>query len=167
MKPARRAHLPRNHAGLLIDTNLLAVLAVGAHNPTWVERVRRTRAYTAADFHALRDFIRPFRAFIITPHILAEVSNLLLTTHDGAPPRYLPQLLELLRGMKEVHIAKDAFLGSVHFPMLGATDAAIIELARDRDLPVITDDFPLYGYLIRMGCEAANLQHLRGHDWLR
>jgi len=63
-------------SGLLIDTNLLIMFFIGFFDPQQVSRFGRTDRYDAADFYALAQLVEYFRRVIVTPHILAEVSNL-------------------------------------------------------------------------------------------
>lgn len=46
------------------------------------------------------------------------------------------------------------------FDVFGLADAAVATAARGRYL-VVTDDGPLYGYLINSGIDAVNLQQIR------
>lgn len=63
--------------GILIDANLLLLLAVGRHDPALIASYKHTRSYSADDYSILEQFISLFRTVITTPHIMTEVSNLL------------------------------------------------------------------------------------------
>ncbi|MCH7813134.1 MAG: hypothetical protein IID40_03845, partial [Planctomycetes bacterium] len=99
-------------------------------------------------------------------HILAELSNLAIGQLSAKPPPYLPAMLETLRKATEIYVEKDVVLGRAYFPRIGLTDAVIVELARDKHYLVLTDDFPLYGYLQANHCESINFNHIRTTDWL-
>ncbi|HEY7305310.1 MAG TPA: hypothetical protein VH601_14395 [Bryobacteraceae bacterium] len=62
--------------GLLIDTNLLVLFAVGSVNRDRIETFKRTRRYTAEDFDLLLRVLGNWGVRYTTPHVLAEVSNL-------------------------------------------------------------------------------------------
>lgn len=63
-------------AGLLIDTNLLVLFAVGSVNRWRIETFKRTREYTKADFDLLLRALENQQPLYTTAHVLAEVSNL-------------------------------------------------------------------------------------------
>jgi hypothetical protein len=63
-------------ARLLIDTNLLVLLAVGTVNRDRIETFKRTRQYTTADYDLLVRVLERFDKLYTVAHVLAEVSNL-------------------------------------------------------------------------------------------
>ena len=62
--------------GVLIDTNLLVLLIVGAVNRDRISGFKRTSSYTPEDWDLLTGILEllPLRCSI--PHVLAEVSTL-------------------------------------------------------------------------------------------
>lgn len=161
------ARLVTQHSshGLLVDTNLLLLYGVGLYDSTFIAKVKRTRKYTVDDFAFIRDFISRFQRIITTPHILAEVSNLALDGTDLKDRPYAGALIEAIRRTKELYIQKDVILDLDCFPKLGVTDAAILELANRDGYLVLTDDFPLAGYLQSYECSVINLNHVRTARW--
>ena len=151
--------------GLLIDTNLLLLYGVGLYDRNHIPRFKRTRQYSIEDFDWLRQFVQFFQRIVTTPHILAELSNLAVERRGAKPPPYLPVLLDLIRASKELYVEKDVILGADYLPRLGVTDTAVIELARRKKYLVLTDDFPLFGYLQSFECEAINMNHVRTARW--
>jgi hypothetical protein len=69
--------MPAQPESLILDANLLVLLVVGSVDERQVPSFRRTRAYTREDFHLLNGFMARFRTLVVTPHILAEATNLL------------------------------------------------------------------------------------------
>src|SRR3954467_11508034 len=63
--------------GVLIDTNLLVLLAVGIYRPDRIATFKRTRPYTLRDFEFILRLADAFRRRITTPNILTEADNLL------------------------------------------------------------------------------------------
>src|ERR1039458_6191862 len=63
-------------AGLLVDTNLLVLFAVGAVNRDRIETFKRTRQYTKIDYDLLVGVLAKFERWYTVAHVLAEVSNL-------------------------------------------------------------------------------------------
>src|SRR6266404_339872 len=63
-------------AGLLVDTNLLVLFAVGTVNRNRIETFKRTRQYTKTDYDLLVRVLEKFKTLYTVAHVLAEVSNL-------------------------------------------------------------------------------------------
>jgi hypothetical protein len=92
---------------------------------------------------------------VTTPHILAEASNLIGKRRN-------------LRGLLKIYIsnAAEKFLESSKiveneaFIDFGLTDTAVINLSKN-SCPVLTDDRPLYGFLINKGIDTVSLDELR------
>ncbi|KKQ46175.1 MAG: hypothetical protein US63_C0005G0017 [Candidatus Moranbacteria bacterium GW2011_GWC2_37_8] len=150
--------------GIIIDTNLLVLYIVGFYDAEYIEKFQRVKnkGYTKEDFEALLKLVSPFNKIFITPQILAEVSN--LTFNDIKDNRFLEYFNEVLRiigDIEEHHISKNMLLKMPMLSKFGFTDSSIMELAQKEDLPVITDDFPLYSLLINSGISAINMTHIR------
>ena len=63
-------------AGLLVDTNLLVLFAVGTVNRNRIETFKRTCQYTKAEYDLLVRVLGNFERLYTVAHVLAEVSNL-------------------------------------------------------------------------------------------
>lgn len=63
-------------AGILIDTNLLVLFAVGTVNRDRIETFRRTRQYMKGDYDLSVRVLGKFNPLYTVAHVLAEVSNL-------------------------------------------------------------------------------------------
>ena len=145
---------------LLIDSNLLVLLIVGTVALDYVGRHRRTKKYDADDYNLLMGFTTNYRAFMTTPHVLAETSNLLGSFRGS----HLERSRRLLRERIEVWNEEEAPAKSVvqdeAFARLGLTDAGICQLVEDH-IEVVTDDLDLYLELSRRGAVAHNFTHLQ------
>src|SRR3984957_10032491 len=64
------------NSGLLVDTNLLVLFAVGSVNRNRIETFKRTRQYTRDDYDLLVRVLQEYEPLFTVAHILAEVSNL-------------------------------------------------------------------------------------------
>lgn len=142
--------------GILVDSNLLLLYIVGSIDPTMIARIGRVKSsYSAEDFLRVSKFINAFDERITTPHLLTQVTDLLgnrseLNLAVGA---YIATASEIFD--------KSAALGiTLPFDLFGLADAAVVAAAQDRYL-VLTDDGPLYGYLINSGISAVNLEQIR------
>ncbi len=141
--------------GLLVDTNILLLYIVGIVNVELIRNFRRTANFTENDFYIILKFIDYFDIKITTPHILTEVSDLPGNRID----------LQIALG-KYTQLTEERFLESKQivetetFLRFRLADAAITETAKDSCL-VITDDNPLFGYLINKKIDTISLDQIR------
>lgn len=116
--------LPR---GVLVDTNLLLLYAVGQYDEELLlpGRFDRLAAYSLEDFHLLSRLMSLFQVRVTTPHVLTEVSNW---------AGYLPQLQKVVclqtfpatfRGFAEIPAEAHVSFEHSQFRFLGLTDVAI------------------------------------------
>jgi hypothetical protein len=145
---------------LLVDTNLLLLLVVGAFAPGQIERFKRTRAYSVDDYVLLTGFVRGFDQMLATPNILTEVSNLAGQLAEPARSGALRALGTLALKIEEQYLASRTLVAEADFLRFGLTDVAILIAARGR-VAVITDDLPLYVRLASLGLDVTNFHHLR------
>jgi predicted nucleic acid-binding protein len=151
-------------ARLLIDTNLLVLLAVGTVNRDRIETFKRTRQYTTADYDLLVRVLERFEKLYTVAHVLAEVSN--LTDLPGAErvqaSRVLKETISLLieAEMSSTRAAEERL-----FQDLGLVDAAIGAVAREHNCDVLTDDLDLYLRLREDNVRVLNFTHLRAREW--
>ena len=143
----------------------LLLLGVGLYDSAFIEKVKRTRQYAIEDFEFVRDFTSRFARIITTPHILAELSNLALDGADLRRRPFVEMIIEVIRQTKELYVEKDAILETEYLTRIGVTDTGIVELARKKSYLVLTDDFPLSGYLQKYECDVVNLNHIRTARW--
>ncbi|MFH1417334.1 MAG: hypothetical protein ABII12_03500 [Planctomycetota bacterium] len=150
----------------MVDTNLLLLYGVGLFDKSLITTFKRTNKYTVADFELVSGVARKCARLITTPHILSEVSNLALGRLRDTQPKCLESFVSLIQEAHELHIEKDVILAADTFRSFGIPDAGIVELARRGGYLVLTDDFPLAGYLQSHDYPVLNLNHLRTQDWL-
>jgi hypothetical protein len=148
---------------LLLDTNVLLVLLVGSVRRDLVCKHPRTRAYDEAAFDLLGAIVRQYPHILLTPHILAETTNLLKDDRHIRPQEYTA-IIEILRGARETQVPKDTLLAHPHFVNVGAADSSILEVSGDPEVHVLTADLELWGLLKRSGRKVTNFNHIRfGH----
>jgi len=146
--------------GLLIDTNLLVLFAVGSVNRRRIETFKRTRQYTNADFGLLLRALENQQPLYTTAHVLAEVSN--LTDLPGGERQQIRNFLrEMILRLDEVAIPSRQATESPIYPRLGLADAAIATAASSTGCTVLTDDLDLYLLLLRQQVGVINFTHLR------
>ncbi len=151
-------------AGLLIDTNLLVLLTVGAVSRNRIETFKRTRQYSRGDYDLLVRVVEKSKPLYTVPHVLAEVSN--LTDLSGSERQrargVLKQMISLL---SEERISSADAADHPFYAKLGLADAAIGAVARIHNCTVLTDDLDLYLMLSHEKLSAVNFTHLRARQW--
>lgn len=136
--------VPLNREEVLIDTGPLLQVLVGLYDPQKVDRL----GITPTDFGLLLSFIQPFRRKLVTPHILAELSNLARTRLKGDFGEFIKFSVRFLAETDEEVIAKERILMEKNIKLLadfGITDAAI-SLATDKNRLILTNDGPFFAY---------------------
>jgi hypothetical protein len=155
---------PAVAGGLLIDTNLLVLLAVGTVNLHRVEKFKRTRQYSKADYALLRRVIGGYKPLYTVPHVLTEVSN--LTDLSGAERQGARAVLkEMISVLSEESISSGGASDHKLYEKLGLADAAIGKAARTHGCSVLTDDLDLYLRLSNEKVKVYNFTHLRAQQW--
>ena len=147
-------------AALIVDTNLLLLLVVGAYAPEQIDRFKRTRAYLRNDYLLLLAFAREFRRVLVTPNLLTEVSNLAGQLSEPVRSRVFVSFAALTRQVDERYFASSDLVGEADFLRFGLADTSVIAMARER-IAVITDDLPLYVRLTSAGVQVTNFNHIR------
>ena len=153
----------RSKAGLLIDSNILTLYIVGLYDVKRITEFKRTKGlYSPDDFYLLENFIALFNnRLVTTPHILAEVSNLL----EGTGYQYGPLLNSLITYMdivQEVYIPSKEVIREhpLLFTRFGLSDIIAGELVKQNYLP-LTDDLDFSAYLRNRGMPVINFNNLR------
>ncbi len=125
------------------------------HRLQLIRNFRRTAYFTESDFYNVSKFIDIFDVKITTPHILTEVSDLLGNRIE----------LQFALG-KYIELTEERFLESKQiaetktFLQFGLADTAITETAKNSYL-VVTDDNPLFGYLVNQRIDTVSLNQIR------
>ena len=151
--------------GLLVDTNLLVLFAVGSVSRHRIQEFKRTRKYSADDYDLLVHIFERFdRRLYTVPHVLAEVSNL----SDLSGPERL-EARRKVRGLISVlHELEMPSIRAAEDPLyedLGLADAAIGAAARVHGFEVLTDDVQLFLLLSAQQVSAFHFTHLRERHW--
>ena len=158
---------------LLLDTNLLLPYFMGSYYQAH-QQVSRHGSFKEEEFQLLAQIVEYFRKvgnILTTPHILTEVSNLGLKKPKGfkcphcgkeinaglslrlkenrvAFMKFIrPWIRQLDEEFDEKRIGACRLSGREYFPRFGLADAAIIELAYDHRLLILTDDEDLADHL--------------------
>jgi hypothetical protein len=150
---------------IIIDANLLILLVVGARSPVQIEHFKPTSShFVSEDYSRLNDILSGIDRFVVTPHILTEVSNFLGKASSKADTlEYRHILAESIERFDIQDVQISAIMGTSDdkqlFRKLGLTDAGIIYLARKGYL-AITVDFELAQYIQSDGHDSINYMHV-------
>jgi len=148
---------------LLLDTNLLTAFLVGSLGKGEVERFKRTRQFTTKDVVELHKIMKIFGWICTTPHVIAEVSNLLDWMDDTRKSEASRRLAAYVHNAKEVHVKAAEIVRSKIYCKLCITDAGLAMLAQKEDCTVFTADLPLYQYSSNLGIDIVNFNHIRNY----
>jgi hypothetical protein len=145
---------------VLVDSNLLFILVVGCTSRDHVGRARRTKQYSPEDFDLLQTTIAEFDEVLVTPHVLAETSNLLGYIAEPLLSKTRSTLGALLPGWQERFIHSVELTSTSVYLRLGLTDSALFSTTT-ASTTLLTDDLPLYIAATKAGRAAINFTHLR------
>ena len=152
--------------GIIVDTGPLILLLAGYHNYDTIGKNKLTAEFTKADFDILMGFLSNFRGIIVTPHVLAEISNLINTKVNKSDfTDFIEKTIEELLRFKEIYIQKDEILAGEEVKKVGITDAGIL-LACERDNNLIlTKDLKFEGMCRSKGLPVIHFDKLRAESW--
>lgn len=153
--------LPR---GVLIDTNILVLLLVGAADREAISRIGRLKRFISDDFDLAIEFIDRFTKLGTTPSILTEASNLLGHLTSPLSERIRGALAEWVHRAEERYEPSRELVLLPHFQKLGLSDCSIAA-ALTSEFLVLTDDFNLSQSLEGAGWSVMNFNHLRSLRW--
>ncbi|MCK4430435.1 MAG: hypothetical protein KAW19_03940 [Candidatus Aminicenantes bacterium] len=150
--------------GILIDTQPLLLLFVGNYNINLLRGFKRTASYSKYDYDLLTRILDKFKKIVITPNILTEVSNFLGQLSGGITQEHGLWISALVKDFQEKFTPSANLISHKHFYKFGLTDLATLDNAKGKYL-VLTDDFPLFGYLQNCGVDVINFTQIRTMDW--
>ncbi|MEX6506615.1 PIN domain-containing protein [Jiella sp. M17.18] len=145
---------------ILVDTNLLVLLAVGLISPSHIKRHKRLQQYDEIDFRALEELIAASSGAIFCPNVSTETSNLVRYVAEPLRSRVGLVLAELIRRAEESLVPNRDAVDHPAYARLGLTDAVLLMLAA-RGATLVTDDLPLYLAAVAAGQEAINFAHVQ------
>lgn len=151
---------------LLVDANILVLYLVGNLDPRLISKHKRTNQFDVEDYHLLDDFLRQFKKLVTTPNVLTEASNMVAQIGGQETVTRLRVVLgKIVEALDEQYVPSVQASTAEEFRRLGLTDAALLSLAKQERLLVLTDDRPLYDALQGKGIAAINFHHLREAAW--
>lgn len=150
--------------GIIVDTNLLLLFVVGSHDSNRITSFKRTNKFGIDDYMLVKRFVDCFKTVRTTPSILTEVSNHLNQLPDNLKAEFYSAFSNCINSLFEVYKESASLSKNDCFTKYGLADTSIITDAKSNYV-VLTDDFPLSGYLNSAGVDAINFNHLRMVNW--
>jgi rRNA-processing protein FCF1 len=127
---------------VILDANVLLPLLIGLYNKRELVKFN----YKEEDFALLVEFIRNFDRKVVTPQVLAEISNLAENKLKGKFFDFIKNSIRTLMNLEEKYVNKNDILQKEkEVQDFGITDTSLIE-AVNRDRLLLTADGPLFGY---------------------
>lgn len=145
---------------IILDSNLLLLLVVGLTSPSYIAKHKRLREYNELDFDLLMRFIGSATKIVVTPHTLAETSNLIGYIGQPAREQIYLQLRLRLGAFDERYVESRSAGQRAEFLRLGLTDAVQLDLLTDSHT-LLTVDLELYLAACRCGLKAENFNYHR------
>lgn len=154
---------------LVLDTNLLLLLLIGSFKIDSLTKCKCTQKYNSEDYKLLLQIISFFeKKIVITPHILAEFSNLSkIDIKDPQIVEYIAYVIEQLRGYQEQHTPLVELLNIdiVLLARFGFPDVGIIETAKTLNAFILTDDGNLSRHADRIGIANCYFQYIKNNAY--
>ncbi|MBI3032258.1 hypothetical protein HYY69_02185 [Candidatus Woesearchaeota archaeon] len=129
---------------ILLDTGPLLQILVGLYDPEKLSKIEINQD----QFGLLITYIQQFRKKLVTPHILAEVSNLVKIRLKKNAKELIKCSIIFLNKTDEEIIQKNAILQEKNLKLLmdfGITDTAIA-LSSNKNRIILTSDGPFFAY---------------------
>ena len=127
---------------VIIDTNVLLLLLMGLYNKRELAKLN----YKEEELALLVEFLRNFDRKVVTPQVLAEISNLAENKLKGKFSDFIENSIRTLMHLEEKYVKKNDILQKEkEVKDFGITDTSLIE-AVNRDRLLLTADGPLFGY---------------------
>ncbi len=154
---------------LVLDTNLLLLLLIGGFKIDSLAKCKCTEKYSQEDYELLLKIISFFeKQIIITPHILAEFSNLSkMDIRDPQIVEYITCVVEQLRGFQEKHspLVELLSLDIALLARFGFPDMGIIETAKVLNACILTDDGNLSRHANSSGIANCFFQYIKNSEY--
>ena len=148
--------------GVLIDTNLLILLAIGLIDPAQIEKHKKLGAYSIESFKILFEIFNSCQKVYVSSHIIAETSNLItFGMHGDLETKAFIALKGIvdLGVFQELHVNAELLMKNEAYFTYGISDCGLLELVKDK-VVLLTDDYRLSGYAESKGLDVLNFKHL-------
>jgi rRNA-processing protein FCF1 len=122
--------------------------------------------YSKQDFENLVRAVWDFSPKYVSPHVLAELSNLSNKLPAKDKPAYYETISPLLADQLEVLVPKEDIIDKGEFPKIGFADTSILNICAERGCVLFTADWALTQILRHKGLGVINYTEFMGLNWL-
>ncbi len=131
--------------GIIVDTEMLILLLVGSYSLSHVIKCKFTNKFSEKDFHKLIKLLSLFKKIIITPYIIAEVSNQSKQAFYGDEMYgYFSSVLNILKDTSEENAMFSSLVGmdTKIIADFGFTDMAMFDISKNSNnkIAIISND---------------------------
>ncbi len=124
---------------LIIDTNLLLLLVIGAvEEGKYISKSKRLKAFDISDYNKILKIMSDFDKVFITPYIATEISNLIDLKGQARILAY-EVARNLFSEFEEISVNLNKDCESNFFLKFGITDNSLIKLVSD--YCILTSDY--------------------------
>ena len=148
---------------VILDANLLILLAVGLASPLHIATHKRLGDYSKRDFDLLRGLLDRASRIVVTPNTLTEAFNLSVYIAEPVRTHIKRVFRDLLTKTEENYVESGRASRHAAFDRLGLTDCVVLEAAT-ADHVVVTADLGLYLQAAKQGLKAINFNHYRDRN---
>jgi hypothetical protein len=150
---------------VIVDTNLLLLLIVGAASRKFIRMHDRLSRYDEADFNTLEMIISLYSDIVYIPHIMAEVSGLSRQIKNPARRKIQETFREFIEAATEVPLPSRDGARRSEFHRFGLTDALLLSLCSMNEngveFSLLTADGDLAVQAEMLGYGVVNFDHWR------
>jgi rRNA-processing protein FCF1 len=143
--------------GIVVDTNLMLLVAVGSYDHRRISTFKRTQKYNYLIFRLVISVLERFELRYTTPNVVTELDNLSRYLREDEWVAISKSLGSLIPSFIEIYTASRELLRHPLHSALGAADCSMAVIS---DVLIFTDDLPFASRLERQGREVLNLSHL-------
>lgn len=145
---------------ILLDTQLLVLLVVGATDPKMITKHRALQAYTVDDYDLLLYELGDDFKLVLLPNIVSETSNFLRKRGKPDQVDLMLNFAKLINLNKEFYIPSTTLVSHSYYIDLGVADAAILQFCAE-GYEILTADLDLYVAAGVLSIKATNFTHRR------
>jgi hypothetical protein len=151
---------------LVLDTTLLTLLVVGLTSRKYILAHKRLSEFNEEDFDLLASTLEQAQTLVVTPNTLTEASNWLRQIKEPARSHIQNVFRTFIHEYREIYIGSAEASDRQEFLLLGLTDSAILEVAKN-DIVVLSTDLDLCIAAEIAQYKFVNFNHLRDEQFSR
>ena len=148
--------------GVVMDTNVLLLYAIGTYDVSQIEKFKRTQSFTSIDFGYLLEFLERFDRLLTTPNLLTELTNLTEGFNEQTKQGFFKSLSQQMQLFNEYYFESSTLSKTSIFQKFGLADTTLSELGKQKYL-ILTDDLRLTHFLNTQKIDCLNFNHIRSN----